>query len=152
MTSQVPFQLQSLARHPDVGKYLELLTPQAYDAIVQWIARHYSFISGQQIDPSSDPLAVAGSVDDLQPDRLLTLLEQYGAVPPDTLHVIWAYGDFGIALPLSLVSKYLLDDIWFPVTDDVFIVDPDGRWCLELHHEGQFICLRGGDGAYGEVR
>lgn len=80
-----------------------------------------------------------GSVLSLGPDSLYELVSTYLGTFPGVVHIIWAYVEIGITLPLSILSEYLLDDVWFPATDDVFIFDPMADWCLELHHEGQFV-------------
>lgn len=135
------FQLANLRRHVGVRQRLEILTADSYHADVDWLNAHFQFAASQQIDWSRDSDVVRGQIDQLSRNEVQTLLSRVGVQPQQRVHVVWAYSDFGITLPMRDVAGHI-DEIWFPATDDVFVFDPTDTWCLELHHEGTFSCGR----------
>jgi hypothetical protein len=136
-----PFQLSKLMGHAEVQRALEILTADSYRADIKWLKTHFRFAASQQIDWPQKGDVVLGQIDQLSADEMQTLLGRHGVQPQRRVHVIWAYGDFGVILPVQEVGTHI-DDIWFPATDDVFILDPADDWCLELHHEGIYSCGR----------
>ncbi len=136
-----PFQITRLMRHVEVQRCLEPLSADSYRAAVKWLNTHFQFDTNQQIDWQKTGDVVYGQIDQLSAADVQNLLGRFGVQPRRRAHVIWAYGDFGVIVPVQEVGAHL-DDIWFPATDDVFTFDPKDDWCLELHHEGVYSCGR----------
>jgi hypothetical protein len=118
---------------------LETLSSDAYEYTIHWIRDHFTFAYGQQIDWSHDSHAVIGKISELTEERLQQLLKEYGVEPSRKVTIVWTYGDMGMKLPLYLVAQHI-KDIWLPVLDDVFLLDPQDTWCMEFEHEGVFSC------------
>ena len=136
-----PPQVSRLRHHRSVKLAMEVLSSKAYQEALDWLRDHFTFNFNQQIEWSGDPDVATGEISDLNEPRLLHLLQAYGVEPSRQVTILWAYGDIGMKLPVSLVAKYI-NDIWLPVNDDVFLFDMKDVWCLELHHEGAFSCGR----------
>jgi hypothetical protein len=134
-------QMSLLLLHHDVALEMTVLSQNEYEDAIHWIDDHFRFVHTQQIDWSHDPSSVPGKMTELTEERLLDLLQTYAVEPSQRIKVIWAYGDMGITLPVYLIARHI-KDIWLPVLDDVFLLDTQDTWCLELYHEGEFSCGR----------
>lgn len=132
----LPF-LSRLRQDNSVVLALEIVNTTEYQEALHWIREHFTFAFGQQIDWSHDLSVVTGRIAELTEEQLQQIFHLYGVQPDRIVTIIWTYSDVGVRLPLYLIALHI-DDIWFPVLDDVFLFDPQDTWCMELHHEGEF--------------
>lgn len=74
---------------------------------------------------------------DLSPQEIKSFLTSLLIEPEIVTTLIWPYDRCGIYLPFHLFIEYY-DDLWYPASDDVWIMDPNISWLLEIDHEENF--------------
>lgn len=92
------------------------------------------FYSESEQDPLSGSRRRQIDISDMQPDEAKRSLLSLSIAPSEHVWVIWCSTVSGISVAFGeFVDHY--DDLWYPSSDDVWVVDVSLLWLLELNHE-----------------
>lgn len=75
------------------------------------------------------------------PQDLLIVMEGLKLELDEWVYLNWGKYEVFDEMKLEDLLVYL-DDIWFPYSDDLDIIDPRCRWLVSIHHSGMVRRLR----------
>lgn len=85
--------------------------------------------------------AVVGVNADNDDFDLLRVLDQLGLDVPETVYLNWyRFDNIDGLRTRDLASAF--DDVWYPSSDDLDILDSQMRWLVSITHEGEVRAMR----------
>lgn len=71
---------------------------------------------------------------------LSSVFEKLGIPLPEKIHINWyRYDRVDEMNTADLVKSF--DWIWYPVAEDIDLIDPQGKWIISVNHEGYISAL-----------
>jgi hypothetical protein len=117
----------------------EWLSDSAFDLLFGWVSPHLDEYA------HSDAVVMAGgiSIADKDPDEIRELLREYRARLGERVCLIWRFDHGGVIVSYDdFCERY--DDLWYPSSDDVYVISSVRRRFLIIDHE-EIVLFRGVD-------
>jgi hypothetical protein len=97
-------------------------------AVVQELAKRLISLDG--VDASEDGFQIG-----------LLLEREVGAVLDNTVLINWYRFDDVDSMKVADLDRYF-DDVWYPSSDDIDLVEPSGAWVISIAHHGEISVLK----------
>lgn len=131
-----------LALLPTIGCAVDVLPDDLFSFYFQAIVARYKLqSSGQEFGFSQECMVQRHDISSLEQNDVQRLLFSLTSEAESIVVVIWANDHTGSMMKYSCFAEYF-DDLWYPSSDDVWVVDPAFLWLIEVDHEEILSCYR----------
>lgn len=119
-----------LVDHPTVAREIRVLSETEDMDDRGWVLHH----SPVAVDFRGH-YVVRRQIDTLSGEEIAVFLLQLGADLQETCRMLWANGVCGVELLSGLAFRHF-SDLWYPGSDEVWVINRGRTWVLECDHEG----------------
>jgi hypothetical protein len=98
------------------------------------------FYTGEgNLKPHLQALSKQMNIEYAEPDEVKEFLSSLEITNDEAVRLIWRADEAGISIIFRDFVQYY-DDLWYPSSDDVWVVEESLSWLLEFDHE-EFIAF-----------